>query len=102
MISVSILRTTTSHGYGAQTRPSRVELGRGFKLSLPRKHGLISVKDRTRTTQSLTTYPPASYRSASIGSIEAALRAGYNAEKIAMTPSSRQATNPDCHVATSP
>src|SRR2546428_13946912 len=47
-------------------------------------------------------HPPASYLSASIGSMEAARRAGYNAESTAIVPSSPVATSPDFHVGSNP
>src|ERR1700678_680856 len=47
-------------------------------------------------------YPPASNLKASIGSTDAALRAGYNAESTAIAPSSAHDSNPDFHVGSSP
>src|SRR2546428_11201765 len=47
-------------------------------------------------------HPPASYLSASIGSMDAARRAGYNAESTAIVPSRPVATSPDFHVGSNP
>src|SRR5581483_2086756 len=47
-------------------------------------------------------YPPASNLKASMGSTDAALRAGYSAESTAIPPSMAQASTPDVHVGISP
>src|ERR1700758_489589 len=47
-------------------------------------------------------YPPASYRNASIGSIEAARRAGYTADSTAMPPNNPQASAPVFQVGNKP
>jgi hypothetical protein len=47
-------------------------------------------------------YPPASNLKASIGSTEAALRAGYNADSTAMPPNNPQASKPVFQVGNNP
>src|SRR5438874_12461282 len=78
MISISIQHSALSHN--GVPHPSRVFCERVGML----------------------TYPPASNLSASMGSIEAARRAGYSADKTAIAPSIAHASTPEVQVGIRP